>query len=539
MIRDLRKILGRRRETRTRLAVAVAAGLLGGGSTSGLIALIHRSIETEAVPSLWVAAFFALWAGHGLFGVLSSLAVARMAQEIILDLRMELGRRLLGSSLEAVEEIGNARLLSMFTHVIDTISHSLERLPTLLTRVALLIGLYAYLAWLSIDLFLLFLSCILLGVAAYLLPLAAYHRYQRRMIQAHSHHLKQFGFLVGGIKELLQNRDKKRALLERYLHPSGEQFKKVTLRSAVLEAAVERWGEMYALLVLALMLFLLPAWGWASRTEVGEFLLLLLFSLGPMTTIIGFIFSLQQFKAAVQQLEEIGMELTPEKDAPESHLIAAAPPLSLRLENVAYTYHHVERDEPFCLGPLSLALEGPRILFITGGNGSGKSTLAKLLCGLYAPESGRIVVNDEPIDENSRDAYRQLFSTVFFDFFLFEALLGWEEQDLDAEANERLTRLRLARRVQVKEGKFSTIRLSQGQRKRLALMVALLDDRPVCLFDEWAADQDASFKEIFYREIIPGLKHQGKIAVVVTHDESYFDVADQVIRLVDGQQVNS
>jgi putative ATP-binding cassette transporter len=66
-------------------------------------------------------------------------------------------------------------------------------------------------------------------------------------------------------------------------------------------------------------------------------------------------------------------------------------------------------------------------------------------------------------------------------------------------------------------------------------MAAYLEDRPVYLFDEWAADQDPLFKEMFYREFLPELKSRGKTVIVITHDDRYFPVADRIIKLENGQ----
>jgi putative pyoverdin transport system ATP-binding/permease protein len=78
---------------------------------------------------------------------------------------------------------------------------------------------------------------------------------------------------------------------------------------------------------------------------------------------------------------------------------------------------------------------------------------------------------------------------------------------------------------------FSDVNLSTGQRKRLAMIALVLERRPICIFDEWAADQDVHFRQKFYQVILPWLKSQGKTVIAVTHDERYFDAADQRIHL--------
>jgi putative ATP-binding cassette transporter len=62
-------------------------------------------------------------------------------------------------------------------------------------------------------------------------------------------------------------------------------------------------------------------------------------------------------------------------------------------------------------------------------------------------------------------------------------------------------------------------------------LTAYLEDRPIYVFDEWAADQDPQFKEIFYFELLARLKAAGKTAIVISHDDRYYHVADRVVKL--------
>ena len=56
-------------------------------------------------------------------------------------------------------------------------------------------------------------------------------------------------------------------------------------------------------------------------------------------------------------------------------------------------------------------------------------------------------------------------------------------------------------------------------------------------FDEWAADQDPEFRRYFYDVLLPGLKAEGRTLIVVTHDDRYFHVADQVVFMEEGRVV--
>ncbi|MFJ2837306.1 ATP-binding cassette domain-containing protein [Nocardia sp. NPDC087230] len=188
-------------------------------------------------------------------------------------------------------------------------------------------------------------------------------------------------------------------------------------------------------------------------------------------------------------------------------------------------------DAGFRLGPIDLVFEPGQITFIVGGNGSGKSTLAKLITGLYVPRSGSLSLNGERIDHDNIEWYRQNSSAVFTDFHLFEDYLGFDRPGIDAEVQRYLEELQIAHKVKVRDGRLSTVDLSQGQRKRLALLTALLEDRQIYVFDEWAADQEPRFREVFYREILTDLKRRGKTVIVITHDDRYFDCADQLVKL--------
>jgi putative ATP-binding cassette transporter len=201
------------------------------------------------------------------------------------------------------------------------------------------------------------------------------------------------------------------------------------------------------------------------------------------------------------------------------------------LIGITHSYRHEKDDSHFVLGPINLRLHRGELVFLVGGNGSGKSTLAKIITGLYVPEGGEVRLDGELVTDANRDDYRQIFSAVFSDFFLFRNLLGLGSGELDAPAQEYLEQLHLNHKVKIRDGALSTTSLSQGQRKRLALLTAYLEDRPFYLFDEWAADQDPHFKNVFYTQLLPDLKRRGKTVFVISHDDKYFHVADRVIKL--------
>jgi putative ATP-binding cassette transporter len=195
-------------------------------------------------------------------------------------------------------------------------------------------------------------------------------------------------------------------------------------------------------------------------------------------------------------------------------------------ESIRFSYLDPQGQALFTSGPWDFTLHRGETVFLTGGNGSGKSTMMKVVCGLYTPSEGRVLVDGDPVTEASRQAYREMFSAIFPDFHLFDRLHGLGGVDA-AAVTKQIERMELADKVSFGDGRFSTLDLSTGQRKRLAMVVSLLEDRDIYLFDEWAADQDAHFREVFYTEILAELKRRGKTVLAVTHDERYWSCCDR------------
>jgi putative pyoverdin transport system ATP-binding/permease protein len=236
-------------------------------------------------------------------------------------------------------------------------------------------------------------------------------------------------------------------------------------------------------------------------------------------------------------------ELAEQFSSPEPHLLlndknVPKPTIQrLELRDVHYAFPAVDGSQAFALGPVNLSIAQGEIVFIVGENGGGKTTLIKLLLGLYAPQGGEIFLDGEPVSAAGRDDYRQLFTTIFADYYLFDELVQGDQQ-VPGDANRYLDRLEIAHKVSIRDGAFSTTDLSTGQRKRLALLNAWLEERPVLVFDEWAADQDPVFRRVFYTELLPELKALGKTIIVISHDDRYFDIADQLVRMQAGRVVS-
>jgi putative pyoverdin transport system ATP-binding/permease protein len=206
----------------------------------------------------------------------------------------------------------------------------------------------------------------------------------------------------------------------------------------------------------------------------------------------------------------------------------------IRLDGASFTYHAPDGSPSFQLGPLDAVVRRGELLFLVGGNGSGKTTFMKLLTALYLPEQGSISVGGAEVTPRNVQPYRNLFSAIFADFHLFDKLYGLRDAD-PARVDELLRLMEISDKTAYRDGRFSNINLSTGQRKRLALVVAYLEDKPVYVFDEVAADQDPRFRTYFYEVMLADLKKAGKTIIAVSHDDRYFHVADRVLMMEYGR----
>ncbi|ETR74603.1 MAG: ATP-binding cassette transporter [Candidatus Magnetoglobus multicellularis str. Araruama] len=206
---------------------------------------------------------------------------------------------------------------------------------------------------------------------------------------------------------------------------------------------------------------------------------------------------------------------------------------SIQAENLSFHYFDRQGNVSYSIGPINISFYSGEIVFITGGNGSGKSTFSKVLTGLYPPSKGEFIVNDQKV---SMTNHKYLFSAIMADYHLFDRFYGVDTVD-DTKVNELLFEMKLDTKVKWENKQFSHSPLSTGQQKRLAMIIALIEDKPIYVFDEWAADQDMYFKDYFYKHIIVQLKQKGKLVIVITHDDMFFDCADRVVKMDYGRIV--
>lgn len=516
------------------MGLTILVGVISGGCNAALLAMMSKLLSNVApASSLFIIIFFALCIMLPLTRFASEAMLINMSSKAILELRMRLSRRILAAPLRRLEQAGPHRLLATLTHDIPSIGHSLTNIPILSLHISIVVGCLIYLAWLSWPIFLGVIGFMIVGTLSYQIPLRRAMRAQVFVREDWDKLYKHLQALTSGVKELKLHHDRREAFLTKALYPTGVSLRRHSMNSHLNFAGADSWGQSLFFILIGLILYTAHNLSGVNAQTLIGYTLVILYMMTPLQMILNIIPSFANASVSMQKVEQLGLTVD-ETDVDEeiTRQLKAGPSWkSLELMGVTHTYHREGEAGGFLLGPIDLTLEPGELLFITGGNGSGKTTLAKLLLSLYIPEDGEIYLDGKVVTAETREKYRQLFSVVFSDFHLFESFFGLDSIYLDANARKYLAQLQLDHKVKVEDGVLSTVDLSQGQRKRLGLLTAYLEDRQIYLFDEWAADQDPLFKEIFYHQLLPELKARGKALIVISHDDRYYHVADRVIKL--------
>ncbi|MEL6354026.1 MAG: cyclic peptide export ABC transporter [Cyanobacteria bacterium J06627_28] len=514
------------------VVVAILSGLVSGICSASLIALINTSLTQGSARSLiWPFAGLALVAL--LTGAMSQFLLIDLAQNSVYQLRMRLSQRILASPLQQLEALGPSKLLAVLTKDVQAISDSVFVLPFLCIDVAVICGCLIYLGTLSGWGLTIVVTFLIIAVACVQILITSAYRYISLARREVDHLFKNFRGISEGTKELKLHVIRRQRFFEEDLQVSAataRDYNKTAFKFAALSTGS---GQLLFFLLIGLMLFGAPQFIPDLQSVLPAYILTLTYVISYVEGLLRRLPNLLNANVSIRKVNEMGLTLAQHAEIASAAKPSALSPQwnTLTLNNATHTYMSADTDSSFSVGPINLTIRAGEILFIVGGNGSGKSTLAKLITGLYVPNSGELRLDDEAIVEANREWYRQHFSTVFSDFYLFERLVSADALSVDKQAQTYLTKLQLEKKVSVKDGQLSTTALSQGQRKRLALLSAYLEDRPIYLFDEWAADQDPMFREIFYTQLLPELQQRGKTILVISHDDHYFNIADRIIKL--------
>ncbi|BAZ08366.1 cyclic peptide transporter [Calothrix sp. NIES-4071] len=522
------------------LALATFIGFLSGISTAGLLVVVNAQINQYSLNNTLMWSFIILCFIRFITNIISKFLLINLAEKTILGLRLILSERILAAPLSHLENIGKHQILATLTDDVLSISNTVYAIPTLCIDIAIVVSCLVYLFYLSSTIFFLVIISLLLGIFSYQ---SIGYKATSFFTLARQHNDKLFNHfqsIAEGTKELKLHYQRRQTLLKKELKDTAQLYRRTNVCGTTVFAVAAGWGNILFFVVIGLVIFAFPILQATPSHILSGYALTILYLLSPLDYIMSAIPTFSKATVALNKIDSLKLSLS--NHFYESNLMDGVETDNfcqrLELFGVTHTYYQDQENTAFTLGPINFTIAAGEIVFIIGGNGSGKSTLVKLITGLYISESGKFYFNGKLVNAENREWFRQHFSVVFSDFYLFDNFLNLGKTISDKQIHDYLVKLQLDKKVKITNGMLSSTSLSQGQRKRLALLTAYLEDRPIYVFDEWASDQDPIFKKIFYTQLLPELKNKGKAVIVVTHDDHYFDLADRIFKLDYGKLGN-
>ncbi|WP_052417502.1 cyclic peptide export ABC transporter [Cellvibrio mixtus] len=460
--------------------------------------------------------------------LISNISVSYLEQKATLELKNNLYETISNASSFDIERIGTEKLtLALDADVSNAVAGSLT-IPAMITSFVTVVGLLSYLAYLNSNVFSLVIVFVVLGIAIYRVLVKFAQNYFRRSRETYDSLQESVAALISGAKELKVNSGKRKLLFSEGLDANQTLSSTQYLKGRIIYFCASGVTDIMLFAIIGIAAFHLSYVYFIDLNSQIGIVMVLLYLTGPIVNLVNSAYVFFSGKVSFNKILALVAKL------PGEGINANATPLrewnTLSLHNVSYAYEG-DNGESFKVDRIDLTLKKGEVVYLVGGNGSGKSTLAKLITMHHFASSGYLMLGETKINKDNVEAARQHVGIVFTDFFLFKKIYGYKEQ-YKSVVERYLKFFCLDHKVTVNDsGEFSTLALSDGQRKRLALLAAILEDKDIYVFDEWAADQDPQFKKIFYEKIIPELQQKNKIILLITHDDSYFHLADRVIHM--------
>jgi putative ATP-binding cassette transporter len=463
-----------------------------------------------------------------------SLSIIHSSQQLIWNLRNHIIRLVLRSEHQTIRK-SKSNLYSSVVGDVNTINQATLGIIDFSTSIVLAFACLFYLANISIVLFLISTIVLLTGIFIYHISSTRNMTDFKIARKLENDFLKNFSHLLDGFKEIFLDKNKGDYIYHEQIDVISKKSFQTNIVAFTGFLNNQIIGQiLFNLLICSTLLFIGPKLNVTSK-DLVSFILTLLFLLNSVTTIMVILPSIMRAEVASQNLNNLQHELEGRLGIPilktkfDSFIFD-----TLKIENLCY--NSVSKEGSFCLGPINLEIKKGEIVFIHGGNGSGKTTLIHTVLGLQFPSSGKVILNGQVVILEDYNNYRSYFSAVFSDFYLFDQLIGFSEYQIK-EWNYYCELFELTNKVSLSGNHYTTLDLSTGQRKRLALISAILENKPIIVLDEWAADQDPYFRKKFYIEILPLLKDKGFTIIAITHDDTYFNFSDRLFKMDYGKLI--
>ena len=456
---------------------------------------------------------------------------------LIKKVRTRITNKIRQSELLFFENIEKSHIYTRINQDTNFISQSALLIINSCQSALILVFCLFYIAWLSKVAFFITVGAIIAAVIIYLMYRKEVNHLLQEITDKETELFDSLTHIVDGFKELKVNRRKSDHVFTHFKDIS-DSTEKIKVKAGIAFITDFVYSQTFFYILIAILVFLLPMFIDTYSEVIIKLVMAVLFIIGPVEMVVGVIPVLARANVAVGNLYKLEELIDKEGGIiPQTEQAPFQPIESfreIRIDKATFNYKDKDEKVLFHLGPIDLSIKSGEVVFLVGGNGCGKSTLLKLLSGLYYPSSGVLYLDDDVLSKPIYPSYRELFSLIFADFHIFDRLYGFGEVDTK-KVNDLIKLMELDKKTQYVDGKFTETNLSTGQRKRLALIAAFLENKPIYMFDEVAADQDPEFRAYFYNELLMDLKKRGKTVIAATHDDKYFHVADRVLKMEYGK----
>jgi len=474
---------------------------------------------------------------------LSQYALTRLGHRFVYELRTKLVKQIIDTNVPQIDQLGNAQLLASLSTDIQSITVAFVRMPELVQGVILSSAVALYLGWLSLPLLLIIMVWIVMTIRISTILVKHVYSHLTELREINDLLYQDYQSIIEGRKELALNQHRAQKLYTNDFLSHAQSYKKRVIKADTFHLSAVNWSNIMMFAAIGVV-FAVSNYLNIPMSVATTFSLTILFMQSPLLQAVGAYPTLQTAQVALDKIQTLA--LTDYQPAFLTN-VAANDWQTITLDNVSYRYQGVKHDTPEVVAEndtltddilkgVNLTLRRGEVVFLIGSNGSGKSTLAKIITGIFTSTTGAIKVDEQTIDSDNTTNYRQLFSAIFSDQYLFKQLIGSQDNDPDMSlVTEWLRKLNLQDKLTVTDHRLSTDKLSQGQRKRLAMLLAVAEQKDFLLLDEWAADQDPAFRRVFYQTLIPELRSMGKTLFIISHDDGYFEHADRLLMMKEGK----
>ncbi|HEX2867286.1 MAG TPA: cyclic peptide export ABC transporter [Ignavibacteriales bacterium] len=513
---------------------------LSGLSSAGVLAIINLAAKNAAKDSLNISYILMFASTVGIFVTSQKFILTSgilVIEEILNNIRLRLSDKIRRTDLLNIEQIGKAEIYNRLTQECTLISQMAPYIITALQSAIMLLFVFGYIAILSILAAVLLVLLILAGVLVFHKNNVKVYADLEETNKAEIKFFVSLTDILNGLKEIKLNRKKSSDLFR--------HFEKISLRLKELKIDTGNkfsenmvFSQAFIYIILGAIVFVLPRLKPDMAGQIVSTTTAMLFAIGPLTSIVSMLPVFGKVNIAIKNIyqleEELDQQVNPNEVQPINGENRFSDFKEILLNDLYFEYKNGDGKDSFSIGPIDLKVTRGEVIFIIGGNGCGKTTFLKSLTLLYKPKSGNIFVDDKIVDSANYLEYRELYSAIFYDFHLFDKLYGLEKVD-PKRIKDLLKLMQIENKTDFIDNGFTKLDLSTGQRKRLALIVTFLEDKPIYIFDEWAADQDPQFKKYFYDDLLKKLKSEGKTVIAVSHDDRYFHLADRIIKMEYGK----